>query len=166
MSSVTISEVIILIASTLLAGSFTAYAIFYGNLIQNNVASSIDAIKQQMNIRVKIVYATLNESERCFIIYVKNIGNLPILGSSFPYIDLYVGPYKRAALYIYSPNGSRSIGYFHIIDADRDGIWEVGETAIFKAFYGEGALSRGEPLYEAKIHLHSGIGDSYLFTPP
>lgn len=163
MSSVTISEVIILIAATLLAGSFTAYAIFYGNLIQNNVASSMDAVRHQMNTRVKIVYATMNESENCFIVYVKNVGSLPILRSYFTYIDLYVGPYKRASLYTYS-SSSTSVGHFQVLDADRDGVWEVGETAIFKAFH-NGVFSRDEPLYEAKIYLREGIGDSYLFTP-
>lgn len=64
------------------------------------------------------------------------LGNLPILNSSFPY--MYVGPYKRAQLYAYNPN-LRTAGYFLILDADGDGAWEVGETAIFKAFYGEGA---------------------------
>lgn len=165
MSSATISEVIILIASTLLAGGFATYAIFYGNLLRSNIASSMDSIRQQMNIGVRIVYATVNESERCFIVYAKNIGNLPILSQSFPYIDLYIGPYKRAMLYTYSPNPTGA-GYFMILDADGDGAWETGETAILKALYGEGAFNRDEPLYEARIYLRSGIGDIYLFTPP
>jgi len=161
MSSVTISEVIILIASTILAGSFTAYAIFYGNLIQNNVASSIDAVRQQMNIRVRIIYATV--SEGYFVVYVKNVGNLPIPESSFPYVDLYIGPYRRAALYRYSPNEPPSAGYFCIADANSNGLWEAGETAIFKASC-EGSLN--ESLYEVRIYLRSGIGDSCLFSPP
>jgi len=164
MSSVTISEVIILIASTILAGSFTAYAIYYGNLIQSNVASSIDAVRQQMNVRVKIIYATVNVSEGCFVVYVKNVGNLPISESSFLYIDLYIGPYGRAMLYRYSPDKTPSAGYFYIADADSDGLWEAGETAIFKAPCEE-QLNKNE-LYEVKIYLRSGIGDSYLFLPP
>lgn len=164
MSSVTISELIILIASTLLAGSFATYAIFYGNLVQNSMSSSIDSIRQQLNVRVRIVHATISDIEGCFVIYAKNVGLLPIPSSSLPYIDLYVGPYRRASLYRYSPN-SQNPGYFQAYDANGDGIWEVGETAIFKAFYGSGPLSRGE-LYEAKICLRSGLGDSYLFTLP
>lgn len=163
MSSVTISEVIILIAATLLASSFATYLVFYSNIIQNNIATSIGAVRQQMNIRVKIVYATINESERCFIIYVKNVGYLPIHNSSFSFIDLYVGPYRRATLYRYDPNGG--VGYFSIVDSDGDGVWEVGETAVLKAYYEEGT-STEEPLYEAKIYISNGIGDSYLFTPP
>jgi len=163
MSSVTISEVIILIAATLLAGSFAAYLVFYGNIIQNNVAISIDTIRQQMNIRVKIVYATINESEKCYVIYVKNVGYLPIHNSTFSSIDLYVGPYRRATLYRYNPDGD--VGYFSIVDSDGDGVWEVGETAILKAKYDESTFSE-EPLYEAKIYISNGVGDSYLFTSP
>lgn len=70
MSSVII-EVIILIASTLLAGSFATYAIFCGNLIQNNVSLSVDSLRQQMNTEIRMVYVTLNESERCFVIYAR-----------------------------------------------------------------------------------------------
>lgn len=164
MGSVTISEMIILMAATVMAGSFAAYAIFYGNLIQSNIASSMDAVRQQVNIRIKIIYATVNESESCFIIYVKNIGHLPILNSSFPYMDLYVGPYKRAALYKYNP-GSPRAGFFLILDADGDYVWEAGETAIFKAFY-DGTLNGSELLYEARICLRNGLGDSHLFTLP
>lgn len=164
MSSSTISEMIILMAASLLAGSFSAYAIFYGNIIQNNVASSIDSVRQQMNVRVKIVYASVNESENCFIIYVKNVGYLPISSSSFPYIDLYVGPYGRALLYRYDP-APASAGYFLVLDADGDGAWEVGETAIFKAFYGDGVFNGNEPLYEVKVYLRNGVGDSFFFSP-
>jgi len=163
MSSVTISEVIILIAATLLAGSFAAYLVFYGNIIQNNVATSIDTVRHQMNIRVKIVYATINKSENCYIIYVKNAGYLPIHNSSFSSIDLYVGPYRRATLYRY--NQTLDVGYFTIADSDGDGVWEVGETAVLKARYEVSTFSE-EPLYEAKIYISNGIGDSYLFTPP
>jgi len=161
MSSVTISEVIILIAATLLASSFAAYTVFYGNLIQNNVATSIDAVRQQMNVRVKIVYATINEIEGCYTVYAKNVGNLPLHNSSFSSIDLYVGPYKRATLYRYNQNGG--VGYFTVADSDNDGIWETGETVVLKAYYN---TFSEEPLYEAKIYVPNGIGDSCLFTPP
>ncbi len=163
MSSVTISEVIILIAATILAGSFATYLVFYGNLVQNSVAISIDAVRQQMNIKVKIVYATINESEHCYIIYAKNVGYLPIHNSSFSFIDLYVGPYRKASLYRYNPNGG--VGYYTVEDGDGDGVWEVGETAVLKAKYDASTFSE-EPLYEAKIYISNGVGDSYLFTPP
>jgi archaellum component FlaG (FlaF/FlaG flagellin family) len=158
MSSTTISEVIILIAATLLAGSFASYLISYSGIIQNNVATSIDIVRQQMNIRVKIMYATI--SEGCYIIYVKNIGYLPIYNSSFNSIDLYIGPYRRATLYKYSPTGGT--GYFNIVDSDGDGVWEVGETAVLKAC--NAFIS--EPLYEVRVYVSGGVGDSYLFTPP
>jgi len=161
MSSVTISEIIILIAATILAGGLASYIIFYGNVLQNSVATSIDTVERQMDIRVKIVYATINETGRCYVIYAKNVGHLPIHNASFSFLDLYVGPYRRATLYRYNPDGGT--GCFTIEDSDGDGVWEVGETAILKAYYS--SFSK-EPLYEAKIYISNGIGDSYLFTPP
>jgi len=161
MSSVTISEVIILIAATLLASSFATYLIFYSNILQSSVTISIDAANQRMNVRVEIVYATINETEKCYVIYAKNVGYIPIHNSTYNSIDLYVGPYRRATLYRY--NASGGAGYFTIEDSDGDGVWEVGETAVLKAEYS--SLTE-EPLYEAKIYISNGVGDSYLFTPP
>jgi len=158
--SVTISEIVILIAAVILASSFSAYAMYTGTLLQNNIMQAVDNARRQMNVRVEVVYATISgESERHFVIYAKNTGNLPI--STLDSIDLYVGEYLKANLYRYNPNGG--VGYFNVTDSDDDGVWRPGETSILRAYNGTNVEAS---LYEAKIYISNGVGSSYLFPPP
>ncbi|MHA1632565.1 MAG: hypothetical protein ACTSXC_07160 [Candidatus Freyarchaeota archaeon] len=158
--SVTLSEIVILTAALVLASSFSAYALYAGNLLQNNIARAIDGARRRINVRVEIAYATISEDGgRHFVIYSKNTGNLPI--STFDSIDLYVGEYLKAELYRYSSSGGT--GYFNITDSDNDGVWEPGETAILRAYNG---TSIEASLYEVKIYISNGVGDDYLFPPP
>ncbi len=158
--SVTLSEIVILTAALVLASSFSAYAIYAGNLLQNNIAQAIDDARRRINVRVEIAYATISgDGDRHFVIYSKNTGNLPI--STFDSIDLYVGEYLKAELYRYSSSGGT--GYFNLTDSDNDGVWEPGETAILRAYNG---TSIEASLYEVKIYVSNGIGDDYLFPPP
>jgi len=158
--SVTISEIVIVIAAVILASSFSAYAIYTGNLLQNNILQAVDNARRRMNVRVEIVYATIGGgSSKYFVVYAKNTGNLPI--TRFESLDLYVGEYLRADLYKYNQSGG--VGCFSITDSDGDGVWEVGETAILKAYNGTNVDA---PLYESKIYVFNGIGSSYLFPPP
>jgi len=158
--SVTLSEIVILTAALILASSFSAYAIYAGNLLQNNIAQAINDARQQMNVRVEIAYATIcGDGNKHFVIYAKNIGTLPI--STFDSIDLYVGEYLKAELYRY--NSSGGTGFFNLTDSDDDGVWEPGETAILRVYNG---TSIEASLYEVKIYISNGIGDDYLFPPP
>jgi len=158
--SVTISEIVIVIAAVILASSFSAYAIYTGNLLQNNIMQAVDNARRRMNVRVEIVYATISGGEvKHFVIYAKNTGNLPI--SNFDSIDLYVGEYLKAELYRY--NSSGGVGCFNMTDSDGDGVWRPGETAVLRAY---NRTSIPASVYEAKIYVSNGIGSSYLFPPP
>jgi len=158
--SVTMSEIIILIAATILASGFSAYAVYYGNLLQNNVAQAVDSARYQFNMRVRIAYATVEMGEEAahFVVYAKNTGHLPI--SSFDSIDLYLGAYGRAELYRYS--STPDLGYFTLSDSDGDQVWEIGETGVLTVYNQTGIDAA---LYEARIYLFRGVGDTYLFTP-
>jgi len=158
--SVTISEIVILIASVILASSFAAYAIYTGNLLQNNIMQAVDNTRRRMNVRVEIVYATVSgESSKHFVIYAKNTGNLPI--TRFESLDLYVGEYLKAELYRYNQSGG--VGCFNMTDSDGDDVWEAGETVVLRAYNG---TTIDAPLYESKVYVSNGIGSSYLFPPP
>ena len=161
--SLTLSESIILIASIVLASAFSAYAIYAGTTLQSNLLQNIDTIKRNLHTRVEVAYATIDEttSPDHFVIYVKNTGTLAI--TDFSLLDVYAGEYGRATLYIYDQNAIAGSGRFTLHDADGDGVWEVGETAVIRA-YPKKDLNGS--LYEVKVVPYRGIPSSYLFSPP
>jgi len=161
--SLTISEAIIVIASIVLASGFSSYAIYAGSSLQSNLLQNLDTIKRNMHTRMEIVYATINETTNptYFVIYVKNIGTLPIY--DFNLIDVYAGAYGQAVIYFYGSNATEGSGQFKMIDADEDNVCEVGEPAIIQAF---SVSNVSASLYEAKVVPYRGISSSYLFSPP
>jgi len=161
--STTLSEVIILIASIVLASSFSAYAIYAGTSLQSNIIQNLDTFKKNIHSRVDIAYATIDETTNPdhFVIYVKNTGTLPI--TDFTMIDLYVGEYGRAEFYSYSEDAGVGSGKFNLTDADGDGVWEAGETATIRAYPKTDVA--GE-IFEVKIVPFRGIPCSYLFPRP
>lgn len=161
--SITLSEIIILISSIILASSFSAYAIYSGTALQNSIMQSLSDARNMFELRVSIVYATVNDttSPKHFIVYAKNTGMLPI--TNFGLIDVYFGEYKKAMLYTYSPEASVGSGKFSVEDSDGDGVWEVAETAIIR-IYPKSELDAS--LYEVKLALYKGLSDSHIFAPP
>jgi hypothetical protein len=161
--SVTLTHIIMVISSVTLASVFSAYALYTGNAVQNELMQNISEAKIRDNLRLEIVYATVDNSTNPlhFVIYVKNVGSLPL--RDFTYLDVYVGEYGRAQLYTYDSTASVGSGQFNLTDANGDGVWEPRETATIKAY----PTSNVEGvLYEAKIVPFRGIGSNYLFSPP
>lgn len=159
--SVTLSHIIMVIASVCLASLFSAYAFYAGNLVQNELAQNVNNYKIMVNIRLEIVYATLNATTTPphFVIYAKNTGNLPF--SDFTSLDVYVGEYGKAQLYTYSETAN--LGTFKISTADGDNVWEPRETAVIRVY----PISSVEGVvFEAKLVPSKGIGSSYLFPAP
>jgi flagellar protein FlaG len=161
--SLTISEAIIVIASIILASGFSSYAIYAGSSLQSNILQNLDTIKRNMHTRVDIVYATINETTNPsnFVIYVKNTGTLPLY--DFDLIDVYVGAYGQAMLYFYNSSAAVGSGKFKFVDANGDGVCDVGEAATIQAFCESNVTAS---LYEVKVVPYRGISSSYLFSPP
>lgn len=161
--STTITEIIILIASVVLASGFSAYAIYSGTSLQSNIVQNLDTFKRNVHTRVDTGYATINEttSPDHFVIYVKNTGTLPI--SDFSTIDVYAGEYGRATHYCYSKSAGVGSGKFNLTDVDEDGVWEPSEIATIRAYP---KTDVDAAIYEVKIVPFRGIPCSYLFPPP
>ncbi len=161
--STTVSEIVLLIASVVLASGFSAQAIYAGLSLQSSIIQTIDTSKRDLNTRINIGYATVNETTnpRYFIIYAKNTGLMPI--TDFSVIDVYVGEYGRAMLCYYSSEATVGSGKFSLTDADGDGVWEIGETAIIRAYP---SIDINASIYEVKIVPFRGIPSTYLFPPP
>ncbi|MGB9960385.1 MAG: hypothetical protein ACPLKQ_07715 [Candidatus Bathyarchaeales archaeon] len=161
--SVTLSHIIMVIASVCLASAFSAYAFYSGNLVQNELAQNVNDYKRIVNMQLEIVYATIDNSTTPphFVIYAKNVGYLPL--SDFTFLDVYVGEYGKAQLFTYNSSAEPGSGQFNLTDANGDGIWELRETVTIRAYPSsniEGAM------FEAKIVPSKGIGSSYLFPAP
>ncbi len=161
--SVTLSHIIMVIASVCLASAFSAYAFYTGNIVQNELMQNVSDAKRMTSLQLEIVYATVDNSTTPshFVIYAKNIGSLPL--KDFAYLDIYVGEYCQAQLYTYNLTAEAGSGQFNLTDASGDGIWEPRETVAIRVFSEstiEGAV------FEAKIVPSRGIGSSYLFPGP
>lgn len=161
--SVTLSHIIMVIASVCLASVFSVYAFYTGNLIQNELAQNVNNYKVTVNIRLEIVYATIDNTTTPphFVIYAKNTGNLPV--SDFTFLDIYVGEYGKAQLYTYSEAASPGSGYFNVSTANGDCVWEPRETAVIRV-YPKGDVKG--TVFEARLVPSKGIGSSYLFSAP
>ena len=163
--SVTMSHILTVIGSVILASGFSAYALYTGQSLQSNVLQNVSDVKRQMSLQVQIVYATIDNSTTPdhYVIYVKNIGW--IIMNNFTYLDIYVGEYGKAMLYCYSSTADAGSGTFNLTDADGDGIWEPRETAVIRAYPTDQSDIEGA-MFEAKVVPFRGLASSYLFPPP
>jgi archaellum component FlaG (FlaF/FlaG flagellin family) len=162
LGSSTISESILVLVSIILASGFSAYATYMAGLVRSDLAQALTDARRMSSLKVEIVYASVDKAEECFVIYVKNTGNLPI--TDFSLVDVYVGPYGSAEIYVYNRSASRNSGYFNLTDVDGDCVWEPAETAVIRA-YPKGGIPQAS-MYEALVKPFKGIGSSYLFPPP
>ncbi|HDQ06567.1 MAG TPA: hypothetical protein ENN36_07595 [Candidatus Bathyarchaeota archaeon] len=158
--SVTLSHVIMVIGSVLLASTFSAYSLYTGGVVQNSMMQNARDVAGEASLQLEIVYATVDNSTSPshFVIYVKNIGWTPVY--DYTYLDVYVGEYGRAMLYSYDENAAVGGGQFNITDANGNAVWECRETAVIKVFP-ESAVTGA--MFEAKVVPFRGIGSSYMF---
>jgi archaellum component FlaG (FlaF/FlaG flagellin family) len=158
--SVTLSHVIMVIGSVILASTFSAYSFYTGGVVQNSMMQNARDVAGETSLQLEVVYATVDNSTSPshFVIYVKNIGWTPVY--DYTYLDIYVGEYGKAMLYSYDENAAVGGGQFNVTDANGDGVWECRETAVIKVFP-ESAVSG--VMYEAKVVPFRGISSSYMF---
>ena len=160
--SLTITHMIIVIASVVLASAFVAAAFYTGNVVQSEFSQGVSDAKSTIDTQIDIVYATANTTgSPVYAIYAKNTGKLPV--SDYTFLDIYVGKYGQALLYNYDVSASAGSGKFSVADANGNGILEPRETATNYA-YPTGSID-GDVL-EAKIVPSTGIGSDYLFSAP
>jgi flagellar protein FlaG len=162
--SLVITEAIIIIASVVLASAFASYAIYAGTSLQSNIMQNLSDARMNMDTRLDIVYAIVNQTSKpspLFVIYVKNTGSVPV--SDMNLITVYVGAYGQATMYSYDPNASNGSGTFSIYESNGNGVIGVGEAAEINVF---NATSVTASLYEAEVVLYRGVPSQYLFSPP
>jgi hypothetical protein len=149
--SVTLTHIIMVIASVCLASAFSAYAFYTGNVVQNELMQNVSDAKRMTGLQLEIVYATVDNS----------VGSLPF--SEFEFLDVYAGEYCQAQLYTYNSTADAGSGKFNLTDANSNGIWEPRETATLLV-YPTGEISGFT--FEARLVPSRGIGSSFLFPAP
>ncbi|MGB9676620.1 MAG: hypothetical protein ACPL0C_05485 [Candidatus Bathyarchaeales archaeon] len=60
--SVTLSHIIMVIASVCLASVFSTYAIYTGGIVQSELTQNVNDYKRIINLQLEIVYATMMET--------------------------------------------------------------------------------------------------------
>ncbi len=160
--SVTITHIIMVIASVVLASTFVACAFYTGNMVQSEFNQGVSDAKTTIDTQVDIVYATANTTEpSVFVIYAKNTGKLTV--RDFTFLDVYAGEYGKAQLYSYDAAATTGSGKYTVVDANGDGTWEPRETVTIYA-YPSGAIA-GSAL-EARLVPSKGVGSDFLFSAP
>ena len=160
--SVTITHIIVVIASVVLASSFTACAFYTGNVMQNDLTQGVSDVKNTVDTQLDIVYATANiTGSPEFVVYAKNTGKLPV--NDYTYLDVYVGIYGEAQFCSYNSSATSGSGTFTITDANGNGVWEPKETATIYAYPSN---TIGGTTLEARIVPSTGIGSDYPFSAP
>jgi archaellum component FlaG (FlaF/FlaG flagellin family) len=157
--STTYTELIILMASIILATSASTYILYMGSSMQSSIMQLTQEANRALNTRIEIVYATImNGSQTGYKIYVKNVGSTTI--TSYRDIDVYIGPYGQASYYKY--NSTPTQNAFTITDADGDGAWEPWETAEITVY----TQPATQGVIEVRVKPPQGPTATYLFTPP
>jgi archaellum component FlaF (FlaF/FlaG flagellin family) len=161
--SVTLTHIIMVIASVCLASAFSAYAFYTGNVVQNELMQNVNDAKRLTGLQLDIVYATVDNSTSPahFVVYAKNVGNLPF--SEFDFLDIYAGEYCQAQLYTYNTTAQAGSGKFNLTDANANGIWEPRETATLLVYPTSNITG---VTFEARLVPSRGIGSSFLFPAP
>lgn len=157
--SAVFTEAIFLIASVALACSVAAYFFHLSGLLQSNLNQIVGDVRMSLSIQVEIVYATIESNPSPhYVLYVKNVGRCAIY--EYDDFDVYVGEYGKAKLFKYGDAPGE--GKFTIEDSDGDGVWEVGETVVIRAY----TSSISGEVFEARVKPFRGFTSIYVFPKP
>ncbi len=154
MSSITIEEAIITIASIIAVTVLTSVVLSNFARLQANYITSINTGNEIISTKIKIIFVT-NTSDTIIKIWVKNIGSNKINQKMLNKIDIFlgkVGNYSRINSSQYS---------ITIVNNDNDTYWELGETIEITVNYNQ-TLTSGD--YYVKIILYNGVKDEAFFS--
>lgn len=161
MSSVAISEMILLCTSIILIGIISST--FISSMLQlsdtQNVLNRYNQEKLQFDF--KIVYAYGLKNTDTVKVWVKNVGLKSVGSSTIKSFDLYFGPLGNAKLIPHGAQSPPSWTFAIVNDYNSDGAWSVSETIeiTIKLNY---TLGPGD--YYIRFVSIYGSYDEYLFS--
>ncbi len=147
------SEAILLIASITLASLLSVLVISRYGLLESTFGTMINSEKNNMLSKIKIVYANVNGSS--VVIWVKNIGSIPIVHISK--MDVYFGLYGSAS---YIPYNSTSLpSWTYKIYGGNT--WAPGLTVLITISL---SSTPSSGVYYVKLMTYEGASDEYVFS--
>ncbi len=97
------------------------------SLFQSKIDVLSSQLSQAMNEKFTYVYATFNESDSSFIIYLKNTGEYPIY--SLDKFTVVFGSVGSALYYPYNEFASTNSSSWRYVElGNKNGVWDPGET--------------------------------------
>lgn len=148
-----ISEAILLIVSITLASLLGVLVISKYGLFESTFGTMVSSERNSMLSKIKVVYANVNGSS--VVVWVKNIGSVPIIYISK--MDVYFGPYGSAS-YIPYNNTSLPMWTYKIYGGNT---WAPGLTMLITINL---SSAPGSGVYYIKLMTYEGASDEYIFS--
>jgi archaellum component FlaG (FlaF/FlaG flagellin family) len=160
MASESVGTAILVIAGVILAAMVSAALVSQANLLDSSMRLAMMNAQNRLETSISIALASLNTTDagKYFVIYVKNTGSRPISSAELVKTDLYLVDDQHTVLMVYSSSG----GYnkWNYTEANPNGVWDVGETLVVKAF---NSTSFSIPM-RIVIALPNGIRAEYVYS--
>ncbi len=159
-ASLVVTHAILTIASVIMASILAAVTLHKVSELCNVVSQ----VGKQESLRflrsIKVVYAAVinNSNVANAVVYVKNVGNVPIEIEELKDADVYFGRYGHANYYLW---GGGPVGW-DFEEFDNDQLWRPGETIKINV-YSEEAYIRA--VYYFKIVLIDGTSAEEVIAP-
>lgn len=152
-----IVEGIILIAAVIAASVFAATFINKVFEVKDGLARLAKRNIETLKAKVVVAHAVYDSSLKCFLVFAKNVGEVPIKPISE--VSIYFGTLGKATLYTYNSTPS-SMQWTYVEHGERNGVWELGETLEFR-IYNQSSI---DTPYYIKIVLPQGEYSEEVFS--
>ncbi len=157
-ASTTIAHALLTIAAITLAAAFAFTMIAKTSSLTSSISQFIFSQSQNLRTSITLIEVHYDDSLSCFVIYVKNTGEVDYPLSVLNNTDIYIGTYGSSlSLYTYDLSGST--GHWNYTQkGEENSAWDAGET-IEIHLYNSTSI---EPPYYVRITLPNGIGSELV----
>ncbi len=122
-----LSEALLVIVGVVLALLLASTVFSKISLFQSKIDVLSSELSRAMSEKFSYVYATFNETDSSFIIYLKNTGAYPIYG--IEEFTVVFGSVGSALYYPYSASATTNSSSWKYIElGNRNNVWDPGET--------------------------------------
>jgi len=162
LSGESISSAILTIASVICAFAFVSAV--YPSVISagDPIMSRTDNMRDQIMTDIEILHETTGAEGAEIHVWVKNVGCRRISSGMIPESDLFFGEEGNFERIPYSEDGNLTPGWSYLIEQNKDGDWDKGETLRIK-IKPENSPVSGEK-YFIKFSTYNGVSEEAYFT--
>ncbi len=152
-ASTTIAHALLTIAAITIAAAFAFTMIAKTSSLTSSISQFIFSQSQNLRTSISIIEVHYDSSLACFVVYVKNTGEVDYPVTILNNTDVYLGTYGSSlTLYIY--NASGGAGYWNYTQKGViDNTWSAGETIEIHV-YNQTSV---EAPYHVRVVLPNGV---------